>query len=120
MERGNPKLKGNPGPCANRNRGWRGALQRPARLPNEDLLFDPSLPPVSWGQPLHGVRRQQQHNSQSDKQSENEPLHGLPSFLVLRRAERRLRTKKRQPCKLQILYVSFPGNLNCRRTFRKK
>ena len=42
---GSPRVKGNPGPCGNRNRGWRDALQRPARLPLKMCSFST---PAHW------------------------------------------------------------------------
>ena len=85
-------------------------LAKTQNIAFEDVFFfDPSSLAVGWGQPLHGVIRQQQYHSQSDKQSEQETLHGLPSFLGLRRAERRLRTKKSNRANCKYAMSMFPA-----------
>ena len=44
------------------------------------ILPDPDPPRMGRGQLLSGVRRQQENQSHSDKQSQEQTLHGLPSF----------------------------------------
>lgn len=51
------------------------------------LFYDPGPPPVSRGQLLSGVRRQQEDQGHSDKQGENKFPHGCALLFRLRRAD---------------------------------
>ena len=74
--------KGTPVPATNRNRGWRGALQRPARLPMFHFFTAPAHRVTKGrGILLSGVRRQQQYHSQCDMYR---PASGVKAFLSKR------------------------------------
>ena len=75
-----PRIKGNPGPCWIQEPGLARRMTAPRTVASGGLTFDPGPSPVGRGQLLSGVRRQKQDQSHSDKQSEYQTLHGLPSF----------------------------------------
>ena len=69
--------KGTRTSAANRHSGWHGAVSAPVHGCLQDSLFyDPDPSSLGRGQLLSGVRRHQQNQSHSDKQSVKERPHG--------------------------------------------
>ena len=69
--------KGTRTSAANRHSGWHGAVSAPVHGYHLGTIFyDPDPFPLGRGQLLSGVRRHQQNQSHSDKQSVKERPHG--------------------------------------------
>ena len=99
-----PRIKGNPGPCWTQEPGLARRVTAPRTVASGGLTFDPGPSPVGRGQLLSGVRRQKQDQSHSDKQSEYQTLHGLPSFWLAPRQAQAC-NEKRQPCKFKLAHA---------------
>lgn len=99
-----PRIKGNPGPCWIQEPGLARRMTAPRTVASGGLTFDPGQSPVGRGQLLSGVRRQKQDQSHSDKQSEYQTLHGLPSFWLAPRQAQAC-NEKRQPCKFKLAHA---------------
>lgn len=81
--------KGTPAPVGT-GTGAGVARAAPRTVTTRGFFYSPRpIATMGRGNLLSGVRRQQEYHSRCDKQSENDPLHGLPSF-GLRYAKRRL------------------------------
>ena len=90
--------KGTPVPATNRNRGWRGALQRPARLPRVTFLHSPG-PSRQWAGAFCYLASDTSNSTTARAISET-MIKRLMAVLLFRLAPRRAQAvnKKKQPC----------------------
>lgn len=90
--------KGTPVPATNRNRGWRGALQRPARLPKVTFFHSPG-PPLQWAGAFCYLASDASNSTTARAISETMTKR-LMAVLLFRLAPRRAQavSEKKQPC----------------------
>ena len=89
--------KGTPVPAANRNRGWRGALQRPARL--LEVFFHSPGPSLQWAGAFCYLASDASNSTTARAISETMTKR-LMAVLLFRLAPRRAQavSEKKQPC----------------------
>ena len=81
-------LKREPRACANRTRGWHGAVKRPrVRLLHYGFSFSTPAHRMSRGQLLFSVGRQKQDQGNDEHQGENDFPHGSALLFRMRRAD---------------------------------
>ena len=74
-----PKIKGNPGPCGNRNRGWHGAVCAPVHGYRISKRFSaPYQLLLIRGQPYLGPGIAPQKQGDEYQQHDNQPSHAAP------------------------------------------